>query len=1266
MKRITPAFPLKTLSSALFTTSLLVATLDAQASVSQSPLSLTTSVPPNVIFTFDDSTSMNAAYVPDSIKGSQNKRHALSSHFNALYYNPNTIYKKPAKVDSNGNETELTTSFSKAFYDGYSPEKNSGIDWANLSNDYQPNWNYVKDTQTTGRGNTGNINSGGTNNVLAENPAIDFSATTAITTNNTAREITTPAGITFKITRGTRGNRYTCEVTSPPTLTAITPDCDRSDDYYTASLKNKGVPAYYYVRDNTLTNCDALKKDDENCYRLVFVSSTSGTAIKPDKTILTDERENFAIWYSFYRTRALATLSSASLAFMKFSSSSRLTWQSLIHCKSLDTSTTNCGTSTFRTYDNTQRKNFIDWLQNKTKFNDPKGTPLRSAMTRAGNFLSTDKAWQKTPDKPAENNSANTYACRPSYQIVMTDGMWNSDDEFANPTNHDNSAEIALPDGKKYTNTLTPYKDATNATLADIAMHYWATDLNSGLANKLKPYTPFTGKTDDETYWDPRNNPATWQHMTNYMMGLGLTNSLQQSGLEWEGSTFSGAGYEALKNGTKNWPAASSSSDNNVYDLWHAAINSRGEFFSVDSPQSMVQAFNDIIDRIAARKSVAAKPATNSGQVADESSDGYSVTTSFYQTSYSSEENWAGNLIRKDKIVEYNNANGQVTESFVERWQAKDKMPAAGPRNIKIASSGSSGLQDFTWANAGSVSTPNSLAFYLSRNPEELDASTTDTLGSARLDYLRGDRSLEGTTFRTRTSVLGSLYASSPAIVRGARYLPSFGNRLENNTKYTTFAESVKNRKAMVYVGGNDGMLHGFNADTGAEEFAFIPTAVYPKLSKYTGKKYTHEFYVDGSPVIADVYDGNNWRTILVGTLRAGGKSVFALDITEPGSEKLLWEFNDSKITGTDAVKMGYSFSKPTVARLATGNWAVVFGNGYEAASHTNGKAALFVLNAVTGAMLTANDKGLEVAGTAGVANGLSTPKLTDFNGDGIAEFAYAGDLQGNLWRFDLHSTSGAYKVAYAEKPMFTTRSSTGSKPQPITAPPSLVPHPTGQGHLLVFGTGKYFETGDTQGDRSIAQTVYGIWDKNTRLTEEDLDASGKSLSITRSQLVEQRILLESTAKSLVGSTTSEVRTISDDAVVWSSGKLGWALDLKVGSTLDGEMVIEDMVTLGRTLFFQSLVPNDDPCADGSSNWTYAINPSTGGKTQHHAFDLRFTTPGKENDIISGRKQDGEGGITATQNPDGSFDLCTGLTCKPVFADPGSTGRQSWRIVEEQ
>src|SRR5690606_22557560 len=191
---------------------------------------------------------------------------------------------------------------------------------------------------------------------------------------------------------------------------------------------------------------------------------------------------------------------------------------------------------------------------------------------------------------------------------------------------------------------------------------------------------------------------------------------------------------------------------------------------------------------------------------------------------------------------------------------------------------------------------------------------------------------------------------------------------------YATFAENIKSRTPRVYVGGNAGMLHGFNAQTGVEEFAFIPKAVFPALNKLTGNNYNHHFYVDGSPVVADVFNGTEWRTILVGTLRAGGRSVFALDITTPGSETLLWEFDDSQIP-EGGVKMGYSFSKPTIAKLPSG-WAVVFGNGYGADGHTNGKAALFVLDAMNGDLL----KSLEVTGIANLANGLSTPKLSDYN----------------------------------------------------------------------------------------------------------------------------------------------------------------------------------------------------------------------------------------------------------------------------------------------
>lgn len=207
-------------------------------------------------------------------------------------------------------------------------------------------------------------------------------------------------------------------------------------------------------------------------------------------------------------------------------------------------------------------------------------------------------------------------------------------------------------------------------------------------------------------------------------------------------------------------------------------------------------------------------------------------------------------------------------------------MPGWQSRNIKMAGDTNSGLVDFNWDNAGAANTAGTLANLLSRDPE--NSNLPDTLGQRRLEYLRGKRSDEGSPFRQRSGVLGDFYSSSPAVVSGPRYLVNYSNRLEGNTAYSTFVTSIANRTPRVYVGGNDGMLHGFNALTGVEEFAFVPSAVFHKLNKLTGNNYSHEFYVDGSPVVADVYNGTEWRTILVGTLKAGGRSIFALDITTP------------------------------------------------------------------------------------------------------------------------------------------------------------------------------------------------------------------------------------------------------------------------------------------------------------------------------------------------------------------------------------------------
>lgn len=1223
----------KTLSSALFGMALLSAA-DTFAAVSQSPLSLTVGVPPNMALTLDDSGSMRWAFAPDAINDIHATRRAKSSDFNPLYFNPNITYDAPIVFNTSGTEQPLSTSYTAALLNGYKSSYGS----INLSNNYKFTWSYdLLSSQATSYGYSN------TSNRLGENPSADFSASVVRNTNGTSN-VTNSAGIPFAINRT---GSTSCSATATISGVSITATCSQTaTNTYTATLAQRGVPAYYYTYDPTLaTNCTAA---NDNCYRLNFVNS--------------EQQQNFANWYSFYRNRALATISAAALAFYNLSPAVRLTWQGLGNCKSFNGSdTANCYNNSLKEYSPAHKGQLYAWLQS---INFNQSTPLPEAMKRAGEFYTTSTPWQKNPNGTG-NTTQNTYACRASYHILMTDGQWNATTTMPSNFRHD-AANFTLPDGRAYSQRK-PYYDSTNNTLADLAMHYWATDLNPNLDNDLPAYMPFKSGDNTTDYWDPRNDPATWQHMTNFVMGLGLTESLNNASIPWAGSTFAGQGYSNLLAGTANWPAASSGSANNVYDLWHAAINSRGEFFSVDSPEAMVQAFDDILSRIADRKSTAARPAINSGQVSTDENNNGTVKTVSYQTSYASDDNWSGDVKRFEKAWSAQNNAFETSEI----WSAKNQVPGWQSRNIKMAGDTNSGLVDFNWDNAGAANTAGTLANLLSRDPE--NSNLPDTLGQRRLEYLRGKRSDEGSPFRQRSGVLGDFYSSSPAVVSGPRYLVNYSNRLEGNTAYSTFATSIANRTPRVYVGGNDGMLHGFNALTGVEEFAFVPSAVFHKLNKLTGNNYSHEFYVDGSPVVADVYNGTEWRTILVGTLKAGGRSIFALDITTPGSEELLWEFDDSSLPADAAVKMGYSFSQPTIARLHTGTWAVVFGNGYESANNTNGKAALFIVDAMEGTLL----KSLEVEGVNGIANGLSTPKLADYNADGVADYAYAGDLQGNVWRFDLlrngrsdsapftteddgENAISDFEVAYGGAPLFSAVANTGTNArQPITSAPSLVLHPTGFGYLVVFGTGKFFETGDKEGDKSIAQTVYGIWDKQT------LGEEASAPNISRSSLQMQEIVTQTTVEA--DGTTRQGLVLSANNVRWQASDSapaqdGWYLNLRQSQ---GEMVVENMSQLGRTIFFQTLIPNDDPCGDGANNWTYAINPFTGGRTSHNAFDYRPTTDiGTTN--VSAIRQDGEGGGTLSQDSDGTYQYCTGQECVNVYPDPASLGRQSWRRVEQE
>ncbi|WP_415845607.1 pilus assembly protein [Stutzerimonas zhaodongensis] len=1271
----------------------------AALSISQKPLMLTETVPPNMALTLDDSGSMRWAFAPDAINGIHATRRAKSSDFNPLYFNPSIEYDAPIVFNTSGAEQKLSTNFDAALLNGYQSSYGS----INLSNNYKFTWSYdLLSPQATTYGYSN------TSNRLGENPSPDFSASVVRSTNGTTT-VTNSAGIQFAINRT---GSTSCTATATIIGASVTATCSQTaTNTYTATLAQRGVPAYYYTYDSKLANNCA--PDNDNCYRLKFVSS--------------DQRQNFANWYSFYRNRALATISAAALAFYDLSPSVRLTWQGLGNCKSFTgNDTVNCYKNSLKAFSPAHKGQLYAWLQN---INFNQSTPLPEAMKRAGDFYTTSTPWQKNPNGTG-NTTQNTYACRPSYHILMTDGQWNATTTMPSNFRHD-AANFTLPDGRNYSQRR-PFYDSTNNTLADLAMHYWATDLNPNLDNNSPAYIRFKSGDSTTDYWDPRNDPATWQHMTNFVMGLGLTQSLNNANVPWAGSTFAGQGYAGLLAGTVNWPPASSGSPNNVYDLWHAAINSRGEFFSVDSPEAMVKAFKDILNRIEDRTATAARPAVSASFVAD--SEGGKLKSNVYATQFSSDD-WSGELSKTHLV------GGQIKTL----WSTKTANQGIDPLTRKVMMATPSALAknrliSFNWGNLGDLQN------LLNVNPESL-VGAKDGRGEQRVAYIRGDRSLEGdneTSFRRRNviTVIGDIINSSPVIVGTPAYLAYLADAIEAPDRasykgYADFREAHRkrvinpdtgtvvsgNRKEMIYVGGNDGMLHGFNADTGKEEFAFIPTEVIKNLHRLTGKNYSggeHHYFVDGSPIVRDVYlsDDLGWRTVLIGTLRAGGKALFALDVTDPDNIELLWEFDSS--TDED---LGYSFAQPEIVRLHTGEWAVLQGNGYDS---VNDKAALLIIDIATGDLIKKVTVPDVVENDITLPNGLSSIRAADNNGDGLVDYAYAGDLQGNVWRFDLvkptnspvfeaeqdgnivkisdpfnrhiadikGTTRADFKLAYGGKPLFTARDSTTAKArQAITIQPSLVRHPSSHGYLVLVGTGKYIEQSDANVDTSRAMTLYGIWDRRTKRQPTDAYTlrAGDRGNLKAQAFTSQNDSVQFTNDENQVSSTRDVRLLSSGIPEWYKDpkdfethpdydnplhndknvlKWGWSLDMAVGTKLEGEMIINNMTSSGSVLFLSSLTPNQDPCQAGADTWLYAVDAYSGGRTRFNVIDLNAdqlvdTNDEYKSDVVSGMRFPALGGFTLAPGNlvFGSDGAKGGLG---VADDPNTNGRQSWHIIPEK
>ncbi|MED5611758.1 PilC/PilY family type IV pilus protein [Pseudomonas sp. JH-2] len=617
-----------------------------------------------------------------------------------------------------------------------------------------------------------------------------------------------------------------------------------------------------------------------------------------------------------------------------------------------------------------------------------------------------------------------------------------------------------------------------------------------------------------------------------------------------------------------------------------------------------------------------------------------------YSTNFSSSD-WTGDLIKKQK-VKTTSSSGATSTTTTTLWKASAQLPSS--RNIYFAKSGS--LTSFTWAN---LSTAQQTA--LNRTA----AGVVDSKGSTRVDFLRGSN----TSFRSRSSLLGDIVNSSPVLVSGADYITARADALEGSTSYATYASGQAAKPSAVYVGANDGMLHAFNASTGAELFAFIPSAVIANLNILTASDYgqdegtEHRYFVDGTPVVADVYYGSAWHKVLVGSLGAGGREVFALDITDPASPSLLWEF-----TSDSDSSLGYTAAKPSIARLHDGKWVALVPNGYESGSNS---ASLLIIDIQSGTLLkkitaTPSLTTTDTGAIDSLANGLSRLYVADVNSDGIADYVYAGDLLGDLWRFDLIDTSASspltasaadakFAVAFGGNPLYVARNASNVR-QPITAAPSLVEHPSGTGYIVAFGSGRYLTTSDKTA--TATQSIYGIWD---RKTAGEATSASLTAAKTRSDLQQQTL----TAGTTDGTTTY---TLSESDVAWydSSGDTadanvatwGWYFDFP----RTGERLIYDMTLYGSSLIFASSTPQTGTCAAGLSGTVYAVDPESGGKTDYNVFDLNSDGIYES---MSGFVTDG-GDITLS----GGYTWGGGDVYLPdgVPTNTGTvSGRRSWQVL---
>ncbi len=768
-------------------------------------------------------------------------------------------------------------------------------------------------------------------------------------------------------------------------------------------------------------------------------------------------------------------------------------------------------------------------------------------------------------------------------------------------------------------------------SLADVAEYYWKTDLRNSAFGNCTSTTSGTSRDVCEDIVRPVANDASKkQHMNTFTIGLGVSGTLTY---DKNYPTQTVGDFVSLTNGTKNWPNPTNGGEAiNIDDLWHAGVNGRGRYYSALSATELSDAISGVVSDIASIPGAAAAAATSTLELV--SGENSQVFSASYTTKF-----WSGDL--KSYQID-----GQAKISADYTWSAQAKLEAQVKTDYtarKIYFKGTSGLTLFNYDNLNTTQQ----GYFNNLCSKAVVASQCATLGntdkalanngSYLVNYLRGERTYEkaatGTTaalFRTRDFVLGDIINGAPVFVGK----PPF-NYTDNG--YEDFKAAKKDRQPMVYVAANDGMLHAFVAtgdNGGTEAWAYIPTAVMSNLYKLADSSYgtKHQYYVDGAPIIGDVKINGAWRTILVGGLNKGGSAYYALDITDPASPSLLWEFTDANL--------GLSYGNPIITKRKDGTWVVAVTSGLNNTSG-DGKGHLYVLDAATGTVL----KDLvTTAGSPSDPSGLNKINAwIDSPKNNTAKLFYGGDMQGNVWRFNV---DGFFDTASATMPAVLKLAKLqidASHPQPITTKP--MPAYISKSAVIVVGTGRYL--GETDITDTTTQSLYAIRDPQ----DPALTTGWGDVRADTSNFVQQVFKLNNADPAL-----STSATLTTKKVDWTKG--GWWLDW----AHPRERVAINMGLQVGTLAVGTAIPTGDACASGGSSWRYYLNVTTGGALPGADAGARWST----NTLIVGISwvKDADGNVrTIFQDSDGTLRT----EVPPTGGLEGGNGahRTSWRELVE-